>query len=435
MKTDDPIHPSTDHMQIVPCAAEREAKFTVILLAVLIAVPSGAVCVLNAVVLLRALLNNLEPLRAIQFCSGCAVLIVAAVLAIRNANKTRTKTRRSTPAPLVYITRIVLLATLSLIFLFLFEATFFSLRVLWPGSSKPFLGAISAGNHVPSKYLGYTGMPGIYGHTLLPWNGHSGFDVLYTQNAFGRRVVPQEGGSEKSSHLLFLGCSLTYGVGCNDSETLPALVANAAPEYSVYNFAQGGYCPSQCLSLFMHDNIRAEVAEAKGIAIYVFIGDHVLRAISSMRRRNTYANIFPMFKFGVDKSPVFVDRFDRAQPWRTFLYRIMGKEQYVAWSGIDWPLCPSQSDIEYTANLLSAARDLYCAEFDSREFYVLVHPLTDQQQVTAAVCKALREKGVPVLDHSGLFDITRKELTFSDMHPTPLCNQLLANKIANDLNR
>lgn len=130
----------------------------------------------------------------------------------------------------------------------LVELSFLAMRITIHRPAIPQLGNVSAGNHVERDHFGYVGKPGEFHHTWLPAEGLAGFDALYTQNQFGRRVVPQDNPEQRDKHLLFFGCSYTFGTGCNDNETLPAQTATLMPEYHVYNMAEGGWGPAQVIS-------------------------------------------------------------------------------------------------------------------------------------------------------------------------------------------
>lgn len=318
-------------------------------------------------------------------------------------------------------------AILACYLIFGFELFFFGLRCIFPRDPRPNLGAVAAGNHVVDPDFGYVGIPGVFEHKYKAWGGYPGFDVTYSQNAFGRRIVPQEEQNQYTRHLAFFGCSMTFGTGCNDEDTLPAQIAKRVADCRVYNFAQGGYGPAQALSLLLFGDLRQEVTEQRGLGVYVFIEDHVLRAIGSMRRRNAYASMFPLYTFSGKDVPILLGRLDQVQPWRTLIYRCLEKEQFILWSGIDWPIFPSEGDVNYTAKLLSATRNAYCDQLGGDDFYVLLHPQAGNTFISSMMKEKLSMNGVPWVDFRPLGENLPQSYIFSDFHPTPQFNSMIAD--------
>ena len=74
---------------------------------------------------------------------------------------------------------------------------------------------------------------------LTKWNygEHNG---TYTTDAYSRRVTPIDHLEQRSSFLLFFGCSVTFGLWVNDDETMP-YVAQYASHYRPYNYGVSGY--------------------------------------------------------------------------------------------------------------------------------------------------------------------------------------------------
>lgn len=315
----------------------------------------------------------------------------------------------------------------------LFEAAILSLCYLASGNTAPDLALEQPHNLEARERYGWAGIPGIFNHRCEAKGDHPGFDVTYTQNEFGHRVV-DDLHKNATKHIAFLGCSFTFGTGVQDIDTLPAKVAVYLPGYRAYNFAFGGWGPAQAVSLLQEEEITQEIKEPQGVGVYVFIEDHVRRAISSMRRRNSWTRDFPVYNLD-GPAPEYLGPFSRVQPIRTWIYAVLPHEQFFAYSGLDWPITPSAADCGYTAKLIGAARDLYLKRFPGSKFYVLIHPLHGDLRGTQMTIDALAKLEVPVLNYVGMLDGTNPAYSLSDTHPTALANKLIAHRLAVDIGR
>ena len=121
------------------------------------------------------------------------------------------------------------------------------------------------------------------------------------------------------------------------------------------------------------------------------------------------------------------------QPWRSWIYRSLEHEQFLFFTGMDWPPVPSRGDIEYTADLIGALRRAYCDRFNDASFFVMIHPRGGDAVINERLVSALERRGIMTLDYHRLLDYPDARLTFSDHHPTPFCNAIVAKKLVEDL--
>ena len=101
-------------------------------------------------------------------------------------------------------------------------------------------------------------------------------DVVYKLNSFGIRDQIDID-RPKKSHLLFSGCSFTFGDNISYEESLPAIMREVLPEVNVRNLAFPGGGLHTALRHFEISDFREFVPEQKGIYIYVYIPDHFSR--------------------------------------------------------------------------------------------------------------------------------------------------------------
>lgn len=101
------------------------------------------------------------------------------------------------------------------------------------------------------------------------------FDVVYSVNAAGRRVTPEQGEKADSVVLLF-GCSFTFGFGVNDKDTyawkLAELLGN---KYQVVNLGVSGYGAHQMLAMLESGRLDPLLQRYKHrYAFFLTIADH-----------------------------------------------------------------------------------------------------------------------------------------------------------------
>jgi hypothetical protein len=58
----------------------------------------------------------------------------------------------------------------------------------------------------------------------LEVGGRLSFDVHYSTDRFGRRMTVVEAPERRRELALFFGCSVTWGAGVEDDQTLPAII-------------------------------------------------------------------------------------------------------------------------------------------------------------------------------------------------------------------
>ncbi len=101
-------------------------------------------------------------------------------------------------------------------------------------------------------------------------------DAVYQLNSFGIRDDIDAVGPKKT-HLLFSGCSFTFGDNLPFEETFPTILRKKNPDVNVRNLAFPGGGLHTALRHFEISDFREFVPEKKGIYAYVYIPDHFSR--------------------------------------------------------------------------------------------------------------------------------------------------------------
>ena len=129
--------------------------------------------------------------------------------------------------------------------------------------------------------LGYTPHKNVKAHATKSFDDLLLFDVHYTIDENGLRKSPPCSETAQDNCLLFFGCSMVFGEGLEDEETLPYQTGLlSGGKYKIFNFGFHGYGPHQMLSIIENgllDEVVTCTADPKHI-FYVGLVEHALRA-------------------------------------------------------------------------------------------------------------------------------------------------------------
>jgi hypothetical protein len=260
-------------------------------------------------------------------------------------------------------------------------------------------------------------------------DGTTVYDVRYTFDEWHRRVTPP---CEQARRFLFVfGCSVAFGEGVEDADTLPAQLAQRLPETQVYNYGYSGYGPQQAVALLEDDALATSVTPETGTAIYIFLPGHVRRAIGSMRMWVEWGRHFPCYRRD-DGGVTLEGSFVNVRPWRSRMYDVLGRSQTLRYAQVDWPLRVRDDDCDLAAGILGAARNAFEARYSDGTFLVVLFPdLPNNEFPPARIIPFLEQRGVPYLDLSNAVDMSSSGMTIpGDGHPTALGYAAVADALA-----
>ena len=320
------------------------------------------------------------------------------------------------------------------LFLF-FELTLAGLNKI-RASAAPFRqrDAVSTSPTNDDPVLGYRPRPNEIQRDRMLLDGAPMYDVTYTIDANGHRVVPASGDtSGRDKPLVFFGCSYTFGVGCNDDETLPNAVAELAPAYRVHNLAYGGYGPHHMLAM-LEDPTCLDFVSGKNSAtgIFVFIRRHVRRVVPCVPMiQRPWIRYAPCYQLNEQGIPTRRGLFPDAMPWRVAFYDLLAYEQLREFLDVNYPLYESPADLELTAKVIRAAADRFRAALPGSGFHVLLYPALHDSPEEARECgKYFLREGLNVFDLSEMFSDNPMAQTIpGDGHPTPATHRAVAEAL------
>jgi len=296
-------------------------------------------------------------------------------------------------------------------------------RIVFQGDNPHFM--------VSDPDLGYKPRPEAEIHVRRIFDGKQAYDVLYHTDNFSRRITPALDLEERNLFALFFGCSITFGVGVQDDQTMEFFFSNKARKHRVYNYACSGYGPQSLLAKLRKNDLKKEIIPQKGVLYFVFFNDHLNRAVGSTWVYNVWVHDLPYFFLDGENRLLREGNFDTGRPVISFLYRIMWRVQTLSFSKIEFPLFYSESHFQLVARIFLESYRNFQEQFPGSDFFVVFFPGASYSRDLIPLLKTF---GVPFLDYSGLIDITEKGYMIEgDGHPTPECNKIIGEKLASDL--
>jgi hypothetical protein len=258
------------------------------------------------------------------------------------------------------------------------------------------------------------------------------YDVFYTTDQFGRRLTPAASPEARSRHLIFFGCSFTYGEGVQDTETIPAQAALGLTGYQPHNYGFHGHGTSHMLRKMQSQTLQHEVVEKEGILVYLFLDFHISRVIGSMRWVAGSGKLHPYYDLNARDQVAYEGSFVQGRPFLQRAYERFSKSALLGVFGIDFPPVIAERHIHLTARIIGEARDLYKEQFPLGEFYVVVFP---SSLYGDNLIRELKDKDIKILDYSKLFDRHDPKyfLAAEDRHPNALAYEIVARRLAHDL--
>ena len=281
------------------------------------------------------------------------------------------------------------------------------------------------------EHLGYKPKPDTSHTGVRTVNGKIIYSIKFNTDANSLRITPIDSTKPRTQYAQFYGCSMTFGEGVQSNETLPYYFGKYNSTYHPYNFAYSGYGPHQMLARLESGSPKNIVKESAGIAFYIYINDHVNRAIGTMTNYGYNGGNAPYFHEvgnGLKHDGLFKD----ARRIRSWFYEILLKSNILKLFKIGYPFTISEADYELTAEIMAQASRDYKKQFGNDNFYVIIYPTTVDSSL---IIRLLKQKGVKVLDYSKLFNPTDKKYAIPyDEHPTALANEVLIKHLVKDIN-
>ena len=257
------------------------------------------------------------------------------------------------------------------------------------------------------------------------------YNIRFTTDKYHRRINPFDTSKSKNRYALFFGCSITFGEGVNDSETIPSRFSYYLPAYHSYNFGFSGYGTQQMLANFQNRDIKHQITEKEGIGIYTFINPHINRAIGDMQVYDSWGANMPYYHIKGDS--LFRNGSFKTGRWFiSGIYTLLGRSSLLKYYKINFPLHLKERHFMLVTKMIKESYNRYVSKFGNTNFYVIIFP-GEQPDIVPYLMK----QHIKVLDYSKLFNRTSKGNSYLpfDGHPRPVADDIFAKQLSSDIKK
>jgi hypothetical protein len=314
------------------------------------------------------------------------------------------------------------------------ETTLFFVLGMPSAQKKDFLLPQLPPDHIASK-LGIVLYADSTMHSTLVVGNDTVYDVDYTIDHFNKRFTPGAN-SAKSEYALFFGCSIAFGEGLPDNQTIAYHYQEQAKTVNAYNFGVSGTATNYMLAMFQNCHLRQQVKEKTGKAYYIFFWDHMYRSIGSMSRYTSWMNNSPYYY--LKNGHLVRDlMFKNGRPILSSIYENCYQSNIVTYFQLDFPLTLSDRHFELVTEMIAESKRAYEQQFGNDDFYVVLYPTyiayTNQQFATFK--RFLRKKHIKFVDLSKVITYAPKYTLGGDPHPNGKTNELVTGFLLNKMKR
>ena len=278
--------------------------------------------------------------------------------------------------------------------------------------------------------LGYTPPADSVYDDILIVEGDTSFHVQYSIDMYSKRLTPALSDST-DKYALFFGCSIGFGYGLEDDETI-AYYFQEKKNYRSYNFAYNGYGTNQMLARLQNGAIEEQVLEEDGEAYYLFFWDHIYRALGTMTRHTAWVYKSPYYYLENGKL-VRNKTMKDGRPYTAWLYENLYQSATLNYFDIDFPLVFADEHYDLIVEMIVQSKLEYKKRFGNEAFYVVVMPAYkeyEEDDLTMFLEK-IEQRGLDVIDLSNIVDYGPKYTLKNDAHPNRALTKLLARELIN----
>lgn len=254
------------------------------------------------------------------------------------------------------------------------------------------------------------------------------FNTTVKTDSLGNRSVDIPGIWNRQKYALFFGCSFTFGVGVEDTATIPYYFAKYDTSYCAYNFAVGGYGTQHMLAKLQYTGLRESVKQDTGVCFYIYMRAHPGRVIGDLYTYTNFGEEMPYYDYSND-SITYFGNFTEGRRFISGFYSLMNKSHFIKYFNINFPPKILPKHYKLTCDIINRSYLEYKKQFGNDNFYVVVYPSNDD------IVEYLNDYNFKVLDLSRVFNAKDDKYYISnyDEHPTPLANRIVADELINRL--
>ena len=287
----------------------------------------------------------------------------------------------------------------------------------------------------PDNILGYAPHRDNKTSVTKYWEDEVIFDATYTIDSDGLRLSPPSEMRKNASSVLFFGCSVTFGEGVEDDETMPYKVGIACRgKYRIYNFGFVGYGTHQMLSAIEHGLVDSIVRVKPVCAIYQAIPDHINRLLGL----NPWGRRGPRYVLGEDNRIKYIGFFEDINDRNDIVRKIENQlDKSHLYKRISSSITRiNDDDIELFIRMVARSKQLLEEQYPDIAFHVI---LWDHKgRLSDKVIEALKREGISTHLISYILpefheDKPKYRISPHDWHPNVLAHELISKYVVHTI--
>lgn len=269
-------------------------------------------------------------------------------------------------------------------------------------------------------------------HIAQDEKGQKEFSKFYTTTKFGFRSVPLHPASK--NYLIIAGDSNTFGIGCNDDETISAQLSKLLPQTQILNMGMAGTAANALLYFMEHYQMKEILSDVrqKGILLYDF-NDYLIERMIGGKNFIRWGWMQPAYKLHDDKLE-YAGTFN--EQWITKFYKIIN---IIDPKNILFPNLPrvGEHHLKLVARIFLEIKNKFLTQTRvDNQFAVLIDPFTLNETNRANVYKLkkdLNDLGIQTIEFDEKESINHISIYPHDLHMRPDGQKYFAQLIAEKL--
>lgn len=297
----------------------------------------------------------------------------------------------------------------------------------------------SEGYKVADPYLGNRPARGVRATGKRLHGQEVIYDVTYSIGSNGLRIAPPDKGAAIYRCVLFFGCSVTFGVGVQDTETMPWRVGiRGDGDLRVFNFGFNAYGPHHMLSALEHGLVDSAVNCTPTDVIYTAIPDHIAR-VAGLGMYVGFGPHYTLLPYA-DGDVEFRGLYS-AKRSRNMLVSLVRDQLSKSWAfrylfALRRPYIEDR-DLQLYLAVVKKAGSLIKSKYPGAKFYILIWPEGDER-LDSLIVTGLRKVAPDVhLILTILPDYRFNKLHYvlapSDDHPNAVAHDAVAKYIVEEM--
>ena len=260
------------------------------------------------------------------------------------------------------------------------------------------------------------------------------FDVYYTIDSYCKRFTPGHD-STKKKYSIFFGCSFSFGEGLNDNETFAYYYQDLGKFSNSYNFSCPGFATNHMLARLQYQSLTDQVKEPDGTAFYIFMWDHMYRAIGSMARYTDWLYNAPYFE--MENGEIVRNKmFKNGRHWISGFYELVYQTSIIRYFQVDIPVRLYDYHFDLVTEMIRQSKTEYKKQFGNDRFYVILYPGYDKctPEEYDKLRSYLSKKEIKFIDLTSFVKYDEQYSLKGDEHPKANTNKIFAAETLKRLN-